>query len=205
VPELPAGYLAPLPLQRPVGLRRRRLPAGTEMWRIDDSPPNAWTWHGFPAPRYRFDPASGAFRVRYAGGTMIGAFREKYRDSGLFLPADHAGHHFVRLVASRDLRVLDLRNERNLDVLGVDDQISTGHHPAVWTACHQLADAVHAWWDDLDAIVYRPRTTPATSVNIAFFATDPFLTDSSTLAEAGELLAEVVLHHGFTVGWNLTG
>jgi hypothetical protein len=62
----------------------------------------------------------------------VGAFRERYRATGLVIPADHAAHHLVRLVARRHLRVLDLRTERNLDVLRVDDQISTGQHPDVW-------------------------------------------------------------------------
>jgi hypothetical protein len=204
VPELPAGYLAPLPAHRPVGLRRRRLDAGTELWRIDASVPAAWDWHGFPVPRHRFDPASGGFRVRYAGRSLVGAAREKYRNSGLFVPADHATHQLVRLVAARPLRMFDLRVEQNLDVLGVDDQISTGYHQAVWDTCHHLSDAARAWWEDLDAIVYRSRTTPATSSNVAFFATDAFHIESWTLADRTDVLAELVLRHGFTVDWDLT-
>ena len=105
--------------------------------------PAEWTWDGFPTARYRFDPESGAFRTRYAASTLIGAFRERYRPTGLVIPADHADHHLVRLVAARHLRVFDLRTEANLDVLGVDDQISTGQHPDVWATCHRLADAVN--------------------------------------------------------------
>jgi len=203
VPDLPAGYLDPLPAQRPVGLRRRRLPAGTELWRIDAIAPAAWSWDGFPDPRHRFDPMSGTFRVRYGGRSVVGAAREKYRDSGLLIPADHIAHHLVRLVAERDMRVFDLRTEQNLDVLHLDDQISTGQHPAVWDACHRLADAVRAWWPDLDAIVYRSRTTPGTSINIAFFAADAFHAESWIMAERTDVLAELVLRHGFTVNWDL--
>jgi hypothetical protein len=112
----------------------------------------------------------------------------------------------VRLVAARHLRVLDLRTETNLDVLRVDDQISTGQHPDVWDTCHRLADAVKRWWpspDALDALVYRPRTTPETSLNYAFFAIDPFEAESWPLVERVDVLTNLVLHHGFTVGWEL--
>lgn len=203
MPDLSAGYLDPFPDQRPVGLRRRRLAPGTELWRIDATAPAAWDWDGFPVPRFRFDPASGGFRVRYAGRSVVGAAREKYRDSGLFIPSDHAGHHLVRLVATRSVWVFDLRTEQNLDALGVDDQISTGQQPAVWDTCHRLADAVRGWWDDLDAIVYRSRTTPATSINVAFLAADAFRVDTWPLAERVDVLADLVLRHGFTVGWDL--
>jgi hypothetical protein len=56
VPELPAGYLAPFADDRPVGLRRRSIPAGSEIWRVDATRPADWDWSGFPEPRYRFDP-----------------------------------------------------------------------------------------------------------------------------------------------------
>jgi hypothetical protein len=112
----------------------------------------------------------------------------------------------VRLVAARHLRVLDLRTEANLDVLGVDDQINTGQHPEVCDTCHRLADAVKRWWpqpDALDALVYRPRTTPETSINYAFFALDAFSFESWPLAERVDILTDLVLRHRFTVGWDL--
>lgn len=202
MPELPAGYRAPLPLARPVGLRRRRVAAGTELWRVDATAPAEWTWDGFPTPRFRFDPESGSFRTRYAASTLVGAFRERYWPTGLVIPADHANHHLVRLIAARHLRVLDLRTEANLDALGVDDQISTGQHPDVWDTCHRLADAVGRWWSDLDAIVYRPRTTPETSANFAFFALNAFAAESWRLAERTDVLTDLVLRHGFTVSWH---
>jgi hypothetical protein len=202
VPELPAGYLAPFADDRPVGLRRRSIPAGGEMWRVDTSPPAAWDWAGFPGPRYRFDPRSGAFRTRYAGATLVGAFRERYRSTGLVIPADHRTHHLVRLVSARDLRVLDLRTEKNLDALGVDDQISTGQHPDVWAACHRLVEAARRGWTDSDAIVYRPRTTPESSLNYAFFGDDDFDVESSPVGERIDVLTTLVLHQGYTVNWD---
>ena len=206
MPELPPGYLQPLPDARPVGLRRRRIDAGTELWRVEAAPPEDWTWTGFPTARYRFDPESGAFRTRYAAGTLVGAFRERYRPTGLMIPADHSEHRLVRLIAARHLRVLDLRTESNLDVLGIDDQINTGQHDEVWATCHRLADAVKRWWpstDALDAVVYRPRTTPETSINYAFFALEPFAFESWPLAGRTDVLTDLVLRHGFTVGWGL--
>ena len=202
MPDLPAGYRRPLPEARPTGLRRRRITAGTEIWRGDATDPADWTWVGFPEPRYRFDPASGAFRTRYAGTTLVGAFRERYRATGLVIPVDHANHHLVRLVAARHLRVLDLRTEKNLDALQVDDQISTGQHPDVWDTCHRLADAVRRWWTDLDAIVYRSRTTPESSANLAFFADDGFDIQSWLLADRRDILTDLVLSNGFTIGWD---
>jgi hypothetical protein len=187
-----------------VGLRRHRLDTGIELWRIDAATPATWSWGGFPSPRYRFDPASGAFRVRYAGRSVVGAARERYRDSGLFIPADHADQHLVQLVAARHLRVLDLRREQNLDVLEIDDQISTGQHPQVWDTCHRLADAARRWWNDLDAIIYRSRTTPATSANVVFFSADAFQIRSWPLKQRLDVLADLVLRHGFTIGWEIT-
>jgi len=202
VPDLPAGYAGPFPVERPTGLRRRSIPTGTEIWRLDATPPAKWDWSGFPEPRYRFDPESGAFRTRYAGATLLGAFRERYRSTGLVIPADHRKHRLVRLVSSRNLRVLDLRTEKNLDALKVDDQISTGQHTDVWTTCHRLADAVRTWWTDVDAIVYRSRTTPETSVNYAFFSNDGFTVKSWSLGDRSDVLTGLVLHESFTVDWD---
>jgi RES domain len=203
VPELPAGYLAPLPEHRPAGLRRRSVAAGTEIWRVDASPPADWGWDGFPEPRYRFDPTSRAFRTRYCAVTLVGAFRERYRPTGLVIPADHESHHLVRLVAARNLRVLDLRTEKNLDALRVDDQISTGQHPDVWDTCHRLADAVRRWWTNVDAIVYRSRTTPQISANLVFFVDDGFDIESWALGDRTDVLTDLVLHNGFTIGWDI--
>ncbi len=84
------------------------------------------------------------------------------------------------------------------------DQISPSQHADVWATCHRLADAVRRWWDDVDAIVYRSRTTPAASSNLAFFATEPFETESWPLADRADVIADLVLQHGFTVGWDIT-
>ena len=203
MPELAEGYKRPLSVARPAGLRSRRAKTGVELWRVETTHPSKWTWTGFARPRNRFDPASGSFRTRYAATQLVGAFRERYRPTGLVIPADHIDHHLVRLVATRGLRVLDLRTERNLDALQVDDQISTGQHAPVWATCHQLADASRAWWSDLDAIVYRSRTTPESSVNYALFSSEAFAIHSWRLGSRSDILAELVLHQDFTIGWDL--
>jgi hypothetical protein len=203
VPELPAGYLAAFPQDRPVGLRRRSVSAGSEIWRVDSTPPVDWDWVGIAEPRNRFDPESGAFRTRYANLAIVGAFRERYRSTGLVIPADHDTHHLVRLVAARNLRVLDLRTAKNLDALDLDDQISTGQHPDVWDTCHRLADAVKRWWTEIDSVVYRSRTTPQTSLNFAVFADDGFEVESWALRDRADVLTDLVLNQGFTVGWDI--
>ena len=67
--------------------------------------------------------------------------------------------HLVELTGA--IRVLDLRRDRTLDALGLDDQINTGRAPGAWAACQQLTDLVQEWFGErCDGIVYRPRTTP---------------------------------------------
>lgn len=203
MPSLSGGYQRSLPQQRPVGLASRTIPAGAELWRVEAAEPKDWTWAGFPAPRYRFDPVSGGFRTRYAATAYEGGFRERYRDTGRTVPADHAGHYLIRLVSTRPLRILDLRTQRNLDALDVDDQISTGQRRLVWQQCHHLADSARRWWPDLDAIVYRSRTTPETSTNYAFFAHEAFATTAWPLVDRTDILIDLVLRHDFTVNWEI--
>jgi hypothetical protein len=188
------------PESRPPGLRLtvRRHP----WYRLDMEPPNRWRWLAFPDPRYRFDSASGAFRVRYAGDTQRAAMRERFDDEGRIVSIDHLRLNLVELMGV--VRVLDLRHDRNLDALGLDDQINTSRAPAVWEACHRLADQVHAWYGTrCDGIVYRSRTTPQRSANIAFFPHAPLT--ARTLGYLGDqtrLLAACVLSDGFAVeGW----
>lgn len=203
MPSLPGGYRRALPLRRPAGLASRTVPAGVELWRVEAAAPADWTWNGFPQPRFRFDPVSGAFRTRYAATASEGAFRERYRDTGRTIPVDHSSQYLIRLVSTRPLRIFDLRTQRNLDALDVDDQISTGQRARVWQQCHHLADAARRWWPDLDAIVYRSRTTPETSINHAFFAHDAFTAESWELASRSDVLVDLVLRHDFTVNWEI--
>ena len=191
-----------LSADRPAGLGLLGLPTGTRLWRIDAEPPEAWSWGGFPEPRHRFDPADGAFRTRYASTRFYGAARERYLDTGRYIPAAHADHHVVELVATRSFRVLDLRNEAKLDLLGLDDRISTSHEPTVWDVAHQLAERTRQWWDRVDGIAYRARTTPSSTSNIAFWSTDGCTTTARPLRTCIEELDDLVLRRDFTVDFD---
>jgi hypothetical protein len=194
------GYGARLPTDRPVGLR---LTVHRRPWfRLDGQPPAHWEWAAFPSPRHRFDSPAGLHRVRYAGDGQRVAMRERFDGSGRVVsPADLS----LRLVELTGvLRVLDLRLERNLDALGLDDQVSTGRGPEVWATCQQLSDRVFAWYGErCQGIVYRSRTTPQRSANLAFFAHAPLQpVDRGALKDRSGLLASCVLSDGFTVeGW----
>jgi hypothetical protein len=188
-----------LPVDRPEGLRLLGLPTGSHLWRLDAHPPADWTWEGFPAPRHRFDPADGSFRTRYCSTRLYGAARERYLDTGRYIPADHAEHQVVDLVAIRPVRVLDLRNEVKLDLLGLDDRISTSHEPAVWQAAHLLAQRAHGWWDRVDGIAYRARTTPSSTSNVAIWSVDGLRATSRPLRECRDELDDLVLRRDFTV------
>lgn len=195
-------YNTPFPADRPAGLRRRSLPAGTELWRIEGTDPASWAWAGFSSPRHRFDSATGAFRTRYAGRSVHGAARERYLDTGSLIPADHDEQLLIRLTTTRRFRVIDLRTEANLHALDADDRVNTSHEPDVWLACHRLADAVRGWWPDLDGIVYRSRTTPATSTNVAFWSIDGIDFEARELRACTGELDDLVLHHHFTVDFD---
>ncbi|MFL6206262.1 MAG: RES domain-containing protein [Acidimicrobiales bacterium] len=188
-----------LPVDRPEGLHLLGLPTGSTFWRIDAEPPSSWTWEGFPAPRHRFDPADGSFRTRYASTQFYGAARERYLDSGRYIPADHAAQQVVRLVATRPFRTLDLRNEEKLDLLGVDDRISTSHEPAVWEAAQLLAERAHRWWDRIDGIVYRARTTPSSTSNLAIWSIEGCTVTARPLVDCWEELDDLVLRRDFTI------
>lgn len=103
---------------------------------------------------------------------------------------------------------LHLTHQRNLDVLGLDDRISTGRLDLsrpdridpLLDACGALADAVYGWWDaDPPPIVYRSRTSPSHR-NIAFTQGVPWMAASSgRLRNTTTLLASLVLRHAFLV------
>lgn len=102
------------------------------------------------------------------------------------------------------LRVLDLRRDATLDALGLDDQISTSRAPDVWAACQRLVDSVLQWFGErCHGLVYRSRTTPERSANLAFFAHSPLeIRSLGTLREQATLLDSCILSDGFAVmGW----
>ena len=191
-----------VPVDRPDGLGLLGLPTGTRLWRIDAQPPGEWTWAGFPEPRYRFDPGDGSFRTRYASTRFYGAARERYLDTGRYVPASHAEHHVVELVATRPVRVLDLRNEQKLDLLGLDDRISTSHETVVLAAAQLLAERARGWWKRIDGIVYRARTTPSSTSNVALWSTDACTVRSRLLRECTDELDDLVLRRDFSIDFD---
>ena len=185
---------------RPPGLRLTVL--RHPWYRLDGEPPSGWRWSAFPDPRCRFDSASGAFRVRYAGDAQRVAMRERFDDEGRIVSTDELRLNLVELTGA--VRALELRQDRTLDALDLDEQINTSRAPVVWGACQRLADRVHIWYGNrCEGIVYRSRTTPQRSANLAFFAHAPLT--ARTLGRLGDqtgLLAACVLSDGFAVdGW----
>jgi len=195
-----AAYEQRLPTSRPPGIRLSTL---RHAWfRLDREPPETWSWHPYAAPRSRFDSPTATCRVRYAGDAKRVAMRERFDESRRVVTAAQLRLHLVEL--SGTIRVVDLRRDGTLDALGLDDQINTSRAPGVWAACHRLADLVHEWFGErCDGIVYRARTTPQSSANLAFFAHAPLTAASlGTLIEQPDLLARSLVSDGFAIqGW----
>lgn len=171
-------------------------------YRLDNQMPDEWTWESYPTPQSRFDSAIGAGRVRYAADAPRTAMRERFDREERRIDAVALRMHVVEL--SGTVAALDLRRDRTLDALGLDDQINTGRAPGVWAACHRLADLVQDWFGPrCGGIVYRSRTTPQQSANLAFFSHAALRArDLGPLITQESLLAECVLSDGFTVqGW----
>ena len=192
-----AAYAERLPTTRPPGVRLSTL---RHAWfRLDREPPDQWSWHPYATPRSRFDSPTGAYRVRYAGDAKRVAMRERFDESRRVVPAAQLDLHLVELRGS--IRVLDLRRDSTLDALGLDDQINTSRAPGVWAASQRLADLVHEWFGErCDGIVYRARTTPQSSANLAFFGHAPLAAVTlGTLVEQPDLLARSVVSDGFAI------
>lgn len=93
--------------------------------------------------------------------------------------------------------MLDLRTERNLDALDVDDQIGAGRHDA----CGKPASVSQTFPGGvarLVAIVYRSSTTPQQSVNYAFFAHHHFGMWMPPLAQHADRPANHLVREVFT-------
>lgn len=128
--------------------------------------------------------------------------RERFDDFDRRVLAVELGLTLVELTGP--LQVVDLRLDRTLDALGLDDQINTGRSSGVWNACHRLVDLVHDWFGErCHGIVYRSRTTPERSANLAFFGHAPLAVRAfGPLADQHDLLLECVTQDGFTIqGW----
>lgn len=168
-------------------------------FRLDRTTPREWSWAPYATARHRFDSAAGLRRVRYAASSQRGVLREAFDATGRILGEADLESHLVRL--SGRLRLLDLRREATLDALGLDDQVSTGRAPEVWTTCQRLADlAAGHYGVRLHGIVYRSRTTPQTNTNLALFAQAQMTAETlGPLRTHSGLLAAAVVGDGFTV------
>ena len=175
----------------------------TAWWRIDAASPDDWAWEPFPALRHRFDSATGLFRVRYAARTERAAFRERFSDEGRRLSASHGEDHVVEIGGS--LRVLDLRSEHNLDLLHLDDEANVGRDLRVLRTTQLLAARLVDWYgDSLHGVLYRSRTTPSASPNLAFFGSAPTtVTDRGRLGDRTATLARLILRDRFAVEFPL--
>jgi hypothetical protein len=190
-------YVLRLPETRPPGLR---LVTRSHAWyRIDGQRPRDWRWRPFREPQHRFDPASGAFRVRYAGDSPRAAMRERFDAEGRIVSRAHLDLRLVELTGR--ITVLDLRHERVLDALRLDDQVSTSRAPGVWSACQVLSQRLDAWFGErLHGIAYRSRTTPQRAVNLAFLQRAPLVArDLGPLRRQEALLSASVTADGFLV------
>jgi hypothetical protein len=170
--------------------------------RLDSTRPEDWTWTPYPTPRSRFDSARGRRRVRYAGQAPRVAMRERFDHQRRRVRATDLELFLIELRGS--VRVLDLRRDHILDALGLDDQVSTSRARDVWAACQLLVDLVQEWFGErCDGLVYRSRTTPERSANLAFFAHAPLAPARCTvLREEAALLDSCILNDGFEVmGW----
>jgi hypothetical protein len=171
-------------------------------YRIDAAEPRAWSWQPYATPRSRFDSPTGRFRVRYAGQEARAAMRERFDEQRRRLRPVDLDLVLVELTGT--IRVVDLRRDSTLDALALDDQISTSRAPDVWSACQQLIDRLHDWFGDrCGGVVYRSRTTPEHSANLAFFRAAPLTARSlGTLRDQPTLIDSCILTDGFDVrGW----
>lgn len=171
-------------------------------WRLDTEPHQAWTWDALPAPRHRFDPPSGRFRMRYAANDPVAAARERFPSRRI--GPDSTPLWLVRLQGPPT--ALHLTHRANLDALGLDDRVDTGRldcplpgggDPLLAVSQH-LSDALFDWWDSTPPpIVYRTRSTPSAR-SMAFTESRTWQQmESRPLRDATALLVALVTHHGF--------
>jgi len=141
--------------------------------------------------------------VRYAARTERAAFRERFADEGRRISAAHGADHLVGITGR--LRVLDLRSEQTLEALRIDDEANVGRDARVLRTTQVLSDLLAAWYgDSLHGLLYRSRTTPSASPNLAFFASAPIaVTDHGPLRGRAATLARLVLRERFAVEFPL--
>ena len=123
-------------------------------------------------------------------------------DPDRHISAGQLDHWVVELTVGGS--VLDLRTDDTLDVLGLDDQISTSREPRVWATAQSLGDLVWGAYTarqrPVPAMVYRSRTTPQHNSNLALLG-DSVASAVSTarLRDLPGLLEAAITADGFSV------
>jgi hypothetical protein len=142
--------------------------------------------------------------VRYAANDPIAAARERFPARRIAAAAGEL--KLVRL--SGPPPALHLTHQVNLDVLGLDDRVSTGRldrpdplsGDPLLILGQQLADAVHDWWAGRPPpIVSRTRSLSAARSMAFTRACTWSVVEAARLREATALLVVLVTHHGFDV------
>lgn len=169
-------------------------------WRFDDAAHATWRWDGFDAPRHRFDPPSGRFRVRYAANRIDAAALERF--PGRTITDSDGDLQLVGLQGSPP--ALHLTHQNNLEALDLDDRISTGRldqdPDPLLGASQALSDAIYDWWNAAPPpLVYRTRSMPSAR-SIAFTSATVWDTITTRpLRQATLLLTHLVIRRDFTV------
>jgi len=142
--------------------------------------------------------------VRYAANRAAVAARERF--PGRLITEADGDLWLVQLNGMPSS--LHLTHQANLDVLGVDDRVSTGRlagnrdedpDPLLDT-CGRLVDALYDWWNGRPPpIVYRARTTPVGRSIVFARAAKAKVDDVGRLRDATALHAYLVLGAGFNV------
>ena len=194
------GYGARLPTARPAGLR---LTVHRRPWfRLDGQPPSGWGGHPFRR--------LGTGSTRQPGCT---GFATQVKDNAS--PCASASTRRVEWCRLRTSR-FDSSSSPAFSAFSTSGWSATSTpwdwttrsaqaEDLRWATCQQLSDRVFAWYGErCQGIVYRSRTTPQRSGNLAFFAHAPLQpVDRGALQDRSGLLASCVLSDGFTVeGWS---
>jgi hypothetical protein len=72
----------------------------------------------------------------------------------------------------------------------------------VWDAAHLLAERSRRWWDRIDGIAYRARTTPSSTSNIAIWSTDGCTATARLLRAGTAELDDLVLRRDVTLDFD---
>ena len=168
----PTGYAARLPIAS--AGRAAAHDMRNAWYRIDAQPSDEWTWDAYPAPRSRFDSATGD-----ASGFAMPVMRRAWRCASASTASNASSassaldSHLTELTGPVERPRPAPRPDARRTQAGRPDQhvvarVTSGR-PA-----SSLIDLVHDWFGErCDGLVYRSRTTPERSANLAFFAHAP--------------------------------